>query len=96
MFSRILIANRGAIARRVVQACQALGVESVVVYSDADAGAPYLPEASLTHQLPGTRAQDTYLNQDAVLAAVEATGADAVHPSYGFLAENAAFAAAVF
>jgi len=95
MFSRILIANRGAIARRVVQACRALGIESVVVYSDADAGAPYLEEASLTHQLPGSRAQDTYLNQAAVLAAIEATGADAVHPGYGFLAENAAFAAAV-
>lgn len=95
MFSRILIANRGAIARRVVRACESLGVESVVVYSDADAGAPYLVEASHTHHLPGMTAQDTYLNQPAVLAAIDATGADAVHPGYGFLAENALFAEAV-
>jgi acetyl-CoA carboxylase biotin carboxylase subunit len=70
-------------------------VESVVVYSDADAGAPYLEEATATHHLPGMRARDTYLNQPAVLAAIAATGADAVHPGYGFLAENAAFAQAV-
>ncbi len=95
MFSKVLIANRGAIARRVVQACQALGIESVVVYSDADADAPYLQEASQTHHLPGVTAQETYLNQAAVLHAIEATGADAVHPGYGFLAENDLFAEAV-
>lgn len=95
MFSKVLIANRGAIARRVVQACQSLGCESVVLFSDADAGAPYLAEASQAYPLSGTRAQDTYLNQEAVLAAIAATGADAVHPGYGFLAENAAFAEAV-
>ncbi len=95
MFSSVLIANRGAIARRVVRACAALGIESVVLYSDADAGAPYLSEASRSHRLPGTAAQDTYLNQQAILAAITETGADAVHPGYGFLAENAAFATAV-
>ena len=95
MFSKVLIANRGAIARRVVQACQKLGIESVVLYSEADAGAPYLAEADQTHLLSGNAAKDTYLNQDAVLHAIEATGADAVHPGYGFLAENAGFAEAV-
>ncbi len=95
MFSKILIANRGAIARRVVQACESLGIESVALYSDADAGAPYLAEASQTYRLPGVKAQDTYLNQAAILAAIEATGVDAVHPGYGFLAENAGFAEAV-
>ena len=95
MFSRILIANRGAIARRVVRACDALGIESVALYSDADAGAPHLAEATHSHRLPGERAVDTYLDQAAVVAAIEATGADAVHPGYGFLAENAAFATSV-
>jgi acetyl-CoA carboxylase biotin carboxylase subunit len=95
MFAKVLIANRGAIARRVVRACQALGIESVAVYSDADANAPYLEEASQTYHLPGSPARDTYLNQAAILEAVAATGADAVHPGYGFLAENAAFAAVV-
>ena len=95
MFSRILIANRGAIARRVVQACRKLGIESVVLFSEPDAGAPYLTEADQAHPLPGNTAQETYLNQDAVLAAIRTTGADALHPGYGFLAENAGFAEAV-
>ncbi len=95
MFRRVLIANRGAIARRVVAACTALGIETVAVFSDADADAPHLAEASASFRLPGERAADTYLNQRALLAALESSGADAVHPGYGFLAENAAFARAV-
>ncbi len=95
MFSRILIANRGAIARRVVQACHTLGVDSVAVFSDADAGAPHLAEAGRTWRLAGERAEETYLNQPALIEAIRATGADAVHPGYGFLAENPGFAAAV-
>ncbi|MGE0622774.1 MAG: acetyl/propionyl/methylcrotonyl-CoA carboxylase subunit alpha [Pseudomonadales bacterium] len=95
MFRRVLIANRGAIARRVVEACAGLGIETVAVYSDADAGAPHLAEASATWRLPGERAVDTYLNQAALLTALEETGADALHPGYGFLAENGAFARAV-
>ena len=91
MFSKVLIANRGAIARRVVQACRKLGVESVVLYSEPDAGAPYLDEADQAHLLPGNTAKETYLNQDAVLAAIKTTGADAVHPGYGFLSERAEF-----
>ena len=95
MFSKVLIANRGAIARRVVQACRKLGIESVALYFEADAGAPYLTEADQAHLLPGNTAKETYLNQDAVLAAIRTTGADAVHPGYGFLAEHAGFAEAV-
>lgn len=91
----MLIANRGAIARRVIRACNDLGVRSVALFSDADAGAPYLQEASEAIALPGSRAQDTYLSVPALLAALNASGADAVHPGYGFLAENAAFATAV-
>lgn len=95
MFKRVLIANRGAIARRVVRACSTLGIESVALYSEADAGAPHLAEATATHALAGVSAAQTYLNTKAVLAAIEATGADALHPGYGFLAEDAEFAQAV-
>ena len=95
MFRRLLIANRGAIARRVVRACRALGVESVVVYSNADQGAPYLTEADHAEPLPGVTAAESYLNQPAVLEIARRLGCDAVHPGYGFLAENAGFARAV-
>ncbi len=95
MFNKILIVNRGAIARRVIGACNELGIRSVAVYSEPDAGAPYLAEAGETYALAGERAEDTYLNQAALLAALAATGADAVHPGYGFLAENESFARAV-
>lgn len=95
MFDRILIANRGAIARRVVRACNELGVASIAVYSEADAGAPYLAEASEAVELPGNRAVDTYLNSDALVDVIHRTRADAVHPGYGFLAENADFAESV-
>ena len=95
MFGKILIANRGAIARRVVRACHLLGIPSAVVYSQADAGAPYLEEAGQALLLPGYAAADTYLNVDALLRCLDASGADAVHPGYGFLAENADFARVV-
>lgn len=95
MFRRLLIANRGAIARRVVRACRELGIESVAVYSDADAQAPHLMEASRAVGLPGVTAEETYLNTAALVDAVRASKADAVHPGYGFLAENADFARAV-
>ena len=95
MFSKILIANRGAIARRVVRACNEVGVPSAVVYSDADKDAPHLAEAGQAFALPGVRAEETYLNPAALLAALAESGADAVHPGYGFLAENADFAEAV-
>ena len=95
MFKNVLVANRGAIARRIVRACNELGVASTVVYSEADAEAPYLEEAGAAIALSGSRAEDTYLNMPALLAALEASGADAVHPGYGFLAENADYAEAV-
>ena len=95
MFSRILIANRGAIARRVVRACNEMGVPSAAVYSDADKDAPHLAEAGRAIALPGVRVGETYLNQGALLAALRESGADAVHPGYGFLAENPGFAEAV-
>jgi acetyl-CoA carboxylase, biotin carboxylase subunit len=95
LFRKILIANRGAIARRVVRACRALAVESVAVYSEADALAPHLAEADEALPLAGVRAADTYLNVEALIDALCRSGADAVHPGYGFLSESAAFAEAV-
>jgi acetyl-CoA carboxylase biotin carboxylase subunit len=92
MFEKVLIANRGAVARRVVRALDGLGVRSVCVYSDADAGSPYLEEAGEAYRIGGPKPVESYLNQDALLAVLERAGADAVHPGYGFLAENAEFA----
>ena len=92
MFERVFIANRGAVARRVVRACDALGIASVAAYSDVDGQAPHLAEASATARLRGYKPQDTYLDAEAVLRAARHSGADALHPGYGFLAENAAFA----
>ena len=91
----VLIANRGAIARRVIRACHALGLKSVVLYSEADVDAPYLAEASQAVALPGFTAQETYLNQSLILEAAKTSGADALHPGYGFLSENAEFAQAI-
>jgi acetyl-CoA carboxylase, biotin carboxylase subunit len=88
----VLVANRGAIARRIIRACREMGKRSVAIYSEADARAPYLAEASEAYELPGHKPADTYLNQDAILKVAEASGADAIHPGYGFLAENALFA----
>ena len=95
MFTKVLIANRGAIARRVIQTCNDLKLHSVAVYSEADASAPYLNEASEAIALPGNSARQTYLNQQLLLDTIRSVGADAVHPGYGFLAEHAGFAEAV-
>lgn len=95
MFGKVLIVNRGAIARRIIRACDALGIPSAVAYSEADADAPYLAEAGEALPLAGNRAADTYLNAAALLDCLDRCGADAVHPGYGFLAENADFAEAV-
>lgn len=95
MFRRVFIANRGTVARRIVRACDAVGCDSVAAYADIDAAAPHLAEATATARLPGYLAADTYLNQERLIAEARAAGADALHPGYGFLAENASFARAV-
>ena len=92
---RLLIANRGEIARRVIRTAQAMGIETVAVHSEADANALHVREATTAFALGGTRSADSYLRVDRLLAAAQATGADAVHPGYGFLSENADFAQAV-
>jgi propionyl-CoA carboxylase alpha chain len=92
---RLLIANRGEIARRVIRTCRRLGVSTIVVYSDADADAPYVREADAAVRLPGNSPADTYLRTDLLLDAAQRHGAQAVHPGYGFLSENADFARAV-
>ena len=95
MISRLLVANRGEIARRVFATCRRLGIETVAVHSDADAGLPFVAEADAAVRLPGDAPADTYLRIHEIVGAARRAGADAVHPGYGFLSENADFARAV-
>jgi geranyl-CoA carboxylase alpha subunit len=93
--NRLLIANRGEIARRIIRTAHAMGIATVAVYSDADRSALHVREATTAFALGGLSSSDSYLRVDLLLQAARATGADAVHPGYGFLSENADFAQAV-
>src|SRR3979490_1105612 len=92
MFDKILIANRGEIALRILRACKELGIATVAVHSTADADAMHVRLAEESVCIGPPPSKDSYLNVPALLAACEITGADAVHPGYGFLSENARFA----
>ncbi|MEG3171513.1 urea carboxylase [Sphingomonas sp. ZB1N12] len=94
MFKKVLIANRGAIACRIIRTLKTMGVGSVAVFSDADAGSAHVAQADEAIRIGPAPAAESYLNVEAILAAAEATGAEAIHPGYGFLSENTAFAEA--
>lgn len=91
----VLVANRGEIACRVFATCRAMGIGTVAVYSDPDAQAPHVQQADVAVQLPGSTSAQTYLRGELIIDAARAAGADAIHPGYGFLSENAEFAEAV-
>ena len=95
MISSVLVANRGEIARRVFATCRRMGIGTVAVFSDADADSPHVAEADAAIRLPGNTPAETYLRGELIIAAALAAGADAIHPGYGFLSENADFAKSV-
>ena len=85
MFKRVVVANRGAVAARVIRCLREMGIESVAVFSEADQDAPYLKEASSAYPIGPAPALESYLNQEAILKVVRDSGADGLHPGYGFL-----------
>lgn len=91
MFNRILIANRGEIALRVIRACREMGIETVAIFSEADRGSRYLELADEAFCVGGARSNESYLKIDRIISAAEVAGAEAIHPGYGFLAENSHF-----
>jgi acetyl-CoA carboxylase biotin carboxylase subunit len=92
MFNKVLVVNRGAVAARVLRALNAMKIPSVAVYSEADHHAPYLEMASQTFAIGPAAARESYLNQDTIIEVLKKSGADGLHPGYGFLSENAGFA----
>ena len=92
MFTKVIVANRGAVASRVLRALNEMGIHSVALYSEADAGAPYLAMASETYAIGAAPARESYLNQDLIIEILRKSHADGLHPGYGFLSENAGFA----
>ena len=95
MFRSLLVANRGEIAVRVIRTAREMGIETIAVFSDADRRAPHVQLADRAVRLGPAPSRESYLHQDAVLAAARASRAEAIHPGYGFFSENAGFAAAV-
>ena len=92
MFKKILIANRGEIALRIIRTCKEMGIKTVAVYSTADRDSLHVRFADEALCIGGPKGKDSYLNMAAIMAAAELTNADGIHPGYGFLAENAEFA----
>src|SRR6185503_17010999 len=95
MFKSVLVANRGEIARRVFATARRMGLETIAVYSEADAGAAHVADADRAVLIGPAAARESYLVPEKIIAAARETGAEAIHPGYGFLSENAAFAEAV-
>ena len=94
MFSKILIANRGEIAVRIIRACKEMGVATVAVYSEADKNALHVALADQSYCIGGPEASESYLNENQIISTAILAGAQAIHPGYGFLSENAHFARA--
>lgn len=94
MINSVLIANRGEIACRIIRTARALGIRTIAVYSDADQHSPHVTQADCALRIGPAAVQDSYLNSDAILRAAQTSGAEAIHPGYGFLSENSAFAQA--